>query len=179
VEVERRRPWLDGVVLAKLLAELPDDDYYEGLPNREDLSRLVQLQLIALIEGNPSSDVLTRIAEKVDRSRVDAAVLRALDVAIQYEIEEVESVIAEMDSASTLEEHMEALGRLGPIAGIPVPLVKRAVDQVKSRIVQLKAETEEAAAPVVPSSRHSDLDDFSDAELSNQFASLATIELTD
>ncbi|WP_221938872.1 hypothetical protein [Mycobacterium sp. KBS0706] len=171
---DRFSPWLDGAALVKLLAEIPDDDYFEGLPHREILANLADDRVVALLENGMASDDLTRIAEAVNRSRASAAVLTALDAAIRHEIEEVETIVADMDSESTLEEHMDALGRLGPIAGLPIPVVERALEQVKSRIAQLEAETEEATPPVAVSQRR-DSDKFDDVALNNLFSSLLSV----
>ncbi len=169
---DRFSPWLDGTGLVRLFAEIPDDDYCEGLPGREELAGLVEARLIGLLANGMASDDLANIAEALESNRSSVAVLSALERAIRHEFEDIETVVADMDSESTLNEHIDALVRLGPIAGIPDLIVERAVDQVNVRLSELQSEAEAATAPALAPAPIRDRKEFDDVALNNLFASL-------
>lgn len=87
----------------------------------------------------------------------------ALDEAIRYQFKEITAAVAEIESESTLEDHIGSLKKLGERAAIDVTEVELAISYVTDRIddVARLSAGRHASAPEVRSPNQSDqFDDF-------------------
>jgi phage shock protein A len=103
---------------------------------------------------------------------VGSDVQAAADRAIEREVEDVNSSVAEVDSESTLQDHIKALRRFAPRVGISEERLQKAIAVIESRIAEINDEVDVADAPQVSGKAPRAVDKFDDAALSNLFAPL-------
>jgi hypothetical protein len=101
----------------------------------------------------------------------DTAFRTHMRFAILREFEHVDSSIEGVNSESTLDDHITALKRMAPRAGIGNAQLETAVAAVKRRIEELEEETTVADPPAFTGPTK-ELDKFDDADLRNLFAPL-------
>jgi hypothetical protein len=99
-------------------------------------------------------------------------VFQAARNAVEREIDEAQSNAAEIDSHSTLEDHIKALHRIAPRAGIAADRVQKAVSAIESRMAEIEDRTDEAVSPEFSGRVPRDVDRFDDTALRNLFAPL-------
>lgn len=143
--------WQDGAAMVKLLRNLSDPEYFEGLPFVEELRRHLDAGLVNMLDSYMGTDDLTKISDAIEENRktVNPNVLKAMDRAIIRELEEVSDRVTELVSESTLIDHMDYLRVLGPRAKIPEAIIDEAGGIVKRRIKDIEEETTTAEAPEV------------------------------
>ncbi|GAJ96247.1 nSTAND3 domain-containing NTPase [Rhizobium rhizogenes] len=165
--------WRDGAEMIELLRELPDPDYFEGFPFVEVMIGHLEAGLIDMLNGYMGTDDLQKISDAIEehRTSVSLNIIAAMDRAIVREIEEISDRVAELDSESTLNDHMGYLGVLGPRAGVPKSIIERAEKTVKERIEAIEEETTTAAAPEI-GRRKRESETFDDAAIQSLFAPL-------
>ena len=81
-------------------------------------------------------------------------------------------MVADADSASTLEEQKATLEKLAPRAGITNAALASAIKTVDERISAIAAQAEEADAPSFLGATKKETDIFDDRALTNLFAPL-------
>ena len=105
---------------------------------------------------------------------VSPSIIAAMERAIVREIEELPARVAELDSESTLNDHMGYLGVLGPRAGVPNSDIERDEKIVKERIEAIEEETTTADAPEIPRNKREN-EPFDDDAIRNLFAPLLSL----
>ncbi|MBR9971895.1 restriction endonuclease [Magnetospirillum sulfuroxidans] len=165
--------WRDGAEMIELLRELLDPDYFDGFPFVEVMIGHLEAGLIGMLNGYIGTDDLKTISDAIeeDRTRVSPNIIAAMDHAIVREIEEISDRVAELDSDSTLNDHMGYLGVLGPRAGVLESVIARAEKIVKERIKAIEEEITTADAPEVGRGKQEN-ETFDDAAIQNLFAPL-------
>ncbi|CUW40843.1 conserved protein of unknown function(containing P-loop containing nucleoside triphosphate hydrolases domain,157-366) [Magnetospirillum sp. XM-1] len=165
--------WRDGAEMIELLRELPAPDYFEGFPFVEEMIGHLEAGLIGLLNGYIGTDDLQTISDVIEEHRtiVSPNIIAAMDRAIVREIEEISDRVAELDSESTLNDHMGYLGVLGPRAGVPESVIARAEKIVKERIEAIEEEITTADAPEI-GRRKQENEPFDDTAIQNLFAPL-------
>jgi hypothetical protein len=165
--------WRDGAEMIELLCELPDPDYFEGFPFVEAMVGHLETGLVDMLNGYVGTDDLQKISDAIEEHRISVSpnVIAAMDRAIIREIEEISDRVAELDSESTLNDHMGYLGILGSRAGVPKSIIERAKKTVKERIEAIEEETKTADAPEIDR-RKRENEIFDDAAIQSLFAPL-------
>ena len=166
--------WRDGTALVEMARQIRDGDYFDNLPNADELIEGLENAIIALLQGGMASDELDQISDALNDARpsLGTDVVRAAEAAIRLEFEQVEAISADIDSESTLNDHKDALKKLASRADIPELVLQQAIRTVDSRIEQLAEETEEAEAPSFAKAKANEADLFDDESMNNLFASL-------
>ncbi|MCA1455179.1 hypothetical protein I6F35_18410 [Bradyrhizobium sp. BRP22] len=166
--------WRDGEEAIELIAKLRDGDYFEELPRADEMADHLEAAAVAMLETNLTSEELEKISDAVDdwRRHLTDQLFHAVDDAIRYEIENVGTVVEEMDSESTLLEHIDTINKLGERVGLSSQAVSRAIERVKDRITKLEEETEVSDSPSFPGSKAKANDVFDDTALKNLFTPL-------
>lgn len=164
----------DGDDVVVLIGKLRDRDYYGDMPGAAEMADILEGHFVDLVSEALASDDLERISDTLEdwSYALTARAVNAVDRAIQREFANVEEVISEIGSESTLNEHAETLQKLGKRASIPATVVERAVETVQERIALLEEETPESTSPTVSSRASKDEDSFDDDELRDLFAPL-------
>jgi hypothetical protein len=85
----------------------------------------------------------------------------------------VQFVVSDIDSESTLKDHIDTLKKLAPRADIPPASLARAISTVEDRIAEIEEQTSVAAPPSFSGSPPPEPDQFDDIALLNLFATLA------
>lgn len=121
-----------------------------------------------------ASDDLEKISDAVEASAelLGAEIQEAAKDAIRREFADIERVLAETDSESTLEDYIATLTKLAPRAGIPPWTLTATETKVNERIAAIAEEAERAEAPSFSGAARKDPDRFDDADLKNLFAPL-------
>ena len=109
-----------------------------------------------------------------ERDIISDAVFEAAKGAITRGIENAMSDAAAVNSESTLEDHIKALGPLAPRAGVTPAKLRQAVSQIQSWISEINERTEEASSPEFSGRLPRESDKFDDVALRNLFAPLLT-----
>lgn len=166
-------PWRDGAEMIELLRELPDPNYFNGFPFVDVMVGHLEAGLIDMLNGYMGTDDLQKISDAIEahRTSVSPNIIAAMDRAIVREIEEISYRLAELDSKSTLNDHMGYLGILGPRAGVPKSIIEWAEKTVKERIEAIEEETTTADAPEI-GRRKRENETFDDVTIQNLFAPL-------
>ena len=170
--------WRDGGEVIELVAKLRDGDYFDELPCASNLADALEKGIIDMIRRDMPSDELENISDAVDlwKHALGEEIPRALDEAIQGEFENVENIVSEIDSDSTLKDHIETLRKLGGRATIPTLVVDKAIATVEERIAAIEEQTSVSKSPSFSASASSEGDNFDDVALGNLFATLIAVE---
>ena len=164
--------WRDGKGLVRLLTELPDPDYGEGFPYRDEL--IAQLET-ALIDGLSwiSTDDLDTICDAVDLagSAVSPLVATAVENAVVTHFDEIEDFIESEESESTLRDCISSLRKWAARFAIPRTSLDEAVSKIEERIEMIESEPAETASPSFVASTVASAE-FDDEALKNLFAPL-------
>ena len=160
--------WRDGTELVELVRELRDGDYFVDFPAANELVDELEDGLVKMLSYGVAMDDLDNISDAVANagSLIGDDVREATEEAIRVEFTNVESNVADVDSESTLEDHIKLLEKLGPRAGVKSEDVVAAVKEVRGRIEELAEEASTAESPSVPRPKAED-DVFDDAALRN------------
>ncbi|MHC2583044.1 nSTAND3 domain-containing NTPase [Bradyrhizobium diazoefficiens] len=167
-------PWRDGGEAIELVAKLRDVDYFGDIPGATEMADYLEAAAISMLESPMSPDELEKISDAVDewRHHLTDDLFRAHDDAIRNEIENVGSVVDEMDSESTLNEHIETIRKLSERVNIASHAVTIAVKKVKDRIIKLGEETDVSSSPSFSSGKPQEGDVFDDKALRSLFLPL-------
>jgi DNA polymerase III delta prime subunit len=165
--------WRDGAEMIELMRELPGPDYFEGFPFIEEMVGHLEASLIGILNGYMGADDLMKISDAIeeDRTSISPGVMVAMEGAIVREFEEISDRVGELDSESTLNDHMDYLNVLGLRAGVPKSIIERAKNTVQERIDAIEEETTTADAPEIGSSKREG-EIFDNAAIQNLFAPL-------
>ena len=166
-------PWLDGDEAVELIGKLRDGDYFDQLPYAADLADNLEDALVNMIEGEMFSDALERVSDTVEQWKhlLDNRVMWAVEDAIRSEIDQIDNIVAEIDSQSTLNDHIETLQKLAKRTAIPPQIVEMAVATVMERMAELEERTSVSGSPTFnPASSAGDT--FDDVALRSLFAPL-------
>lgn len=165
--------WRDGIELIELIVGFRDD-YDQAPPFGAELVDALKEGLVRMLEGGVDSDDLERMSDAIEERRdvLGADVVAAATVAIQREFDEIDRMITESDSESTLEEHRTTLRKLAPRANIETVTLRRALKAIDERIATLSDESEEAESPSFTGKTNEEADKFDDVALRNLFAPL-------
>ncbi|MFG1351357.1 hypothetical protein, partial [Xanthobacter autotrophicus] len=103
--------WRDGAEIIELLYELPDPDYFERFPFVEVMVGHLEAGVIDILNCYMGTDDLQKISDAIEEHRpnVSPDIIAAMDRAIVREIEEISDRVADLDSESTLNDHMDYL----------------------------------------------------------------------
>jgi len=156
------------------MRSLKDD--YEDIDQAAELFEKLEAGIIALLDGHLYPDDFERLCDAVDGARdlFETDINIHVEQAIERQIDNVRSNIADVDSESTLNDYISALQRFAPRIGVPVSTLNIAIKTVESRISEINGEVEEASAPSVAEERPREKDNFDNTALENLFAPLVT-----
>lgn len=165
--------WEDGASLVKLIGDLRKGAY-ENAGRAGQLCDKLQGGLVDILDGHLWPDDLERIYDAIDEEDkyMTDSVKSARDRAVVRDIDNLSSNISEIDSESTLNDHIKALRRYAPQVGITEELLLQAIRVIESRISEINEETDEAPSIQVSGQSAPKSDKYGDAELSNLFAPL-------
>jgi hypothetical protein len=130
--------------------------------------------LLDMIDRGMSSDALENISDATEEWRyvLGDRIADAVEENIRTEINEVRSVVADIDSESTLKEHIQRLQKLATRATIPPQIVEKAVETVNERIGQVQEEASEPESPAFRAGSTGERDGFDDIALKTLFETL-------
>jgi hypothetical protein len=167
----------DGAEAIELLAKLRDGDYFDHLPNMSALADSLEEAVVAMIHSGMPSDELSNISDAVELWRwlLGTGVTDAVDDAIRTEINDVDSIVADITSESTLAEHIETIQRLAKRVTIPLQFVEKAVATVKERISEVQEHTSVSESPSFKAGSSDEADAFDDVALRNLFQPLLVL----
>lgn len=103
---------------------------------------------------------------------VRAASSRVHNRAMLSQIEDVDSLIEDIDSESTLTDHIKAMRRFAPRLGVPDSVLEQAVAKVEERISEINESVETADSPDFFGSSFSETEKFDDVALKDLFTPL-------
>jgi DNA polymerase III delta prime subunit len=167
--------WRDGRELIELIAKLRDEDYYAGAMDASNLADRLEAAVIVLLGYLIQIDDLEAIADEID-ARGDATFSEALTTALtesaHLQFREIESAVADVDSESTLDDHLTALRKLGRRFSIGQNVVEDAEVVVSERRGEVMESSREdrATPPKMPGEQKSDV--FSDEDIRGLFLQL-------
>jgi hypothetical protein len=157
----------------QLLGKLRDGDYFYGLPCASEIADSLEEAALEMIDQCYADD-LENIAVATEEWRhvLGDRIRNAVERAIRTEIDQVSDIVADIDSESTLTDHIATLKKLGERVAIPAPLLEKAVATVMERIGEVEEKTSVSASPDFKASSLGDSDRFDDVALRNLFEPL-------
>jgi hypothetical protein len=174
--------WWDGTELIELLRNLKNSGYYNfknnghyhWFPFEEEMVAALEDGVITMLNGGVGSDDLEQISAAITGAEeiLGPDIIAAAKEAIRREFDEIDRMVAETDSESTLEEHKATLKKLAPRAGISNAVLTSAMKIVDERISAIAEEAEEAEKPSFSGAVKKESEKFDDSALLNLFASL-------
>lgn len=171
--------WRDGGEAAELIYKLRDVDYYGDFPFSTELADKLETAYIAMLDQGVSSDDLENISDAVENwnGLLGNNIINAVEDVVRREFYDVGNIVLEIDSESTLDDHISMLKKLGARTNLDSQEVERAVETVNSRIVELQENEEiyQAKPPDFDLSASSEIDKFDDLALNNLFIPLLNI----
>ena len=167
-------PWRDGNEVIELIGRLRDGDYFYELPHASEIADFLETAAVAMVEQHMTSEELERISDAADQwsHHLTDKILNAVNDAIRHEIDNVGTVVGEIDSQSTLNSHIDTIEKLSKRVGIGADVVSSAVETVRDRITELEREIEVSKPPSFQSGRPPEKDTFDDEALKNLFVPL-------
>ena len=168
-------PWRDGDDLIQLIGKLRDSGYYDEVPGHDELADILEEGAVNMIEGHSlNSEDLTKLSDAFEEwAHSSSPKLKpVLDRAIEKEFDDIDEVLRDIDSESTVDEHLEMLGKLAKRASIPTSVVQRAIEAGEERKGEIEGRSVYAPSPTVKNVDTQATDTFDDNALNNLFAPL-------
>lgn len=160
--------WHDGEGLVRFLMELPDPEYGEGFPYKDEVIEQIEAHIIDILQWI-SADELDTISDAIysARSLISPSISVAIEGAVIEHVQEIEDHIDGEDSESTLEDYILLVEKWGIRYAIPQTLVDTAVSKIRYRIEMI-----EDAAPTLESPKFIASTDESDVFDNNALQNL-------
>lgn len=157
-----------------MLVGMLRDGWYDDLPCGAELADALEDAVISMISRGVASDNLEKISDATEQWRelLDEQTQDAVEGAIRCEFDDVDSIIADIDSESMLDEYSTSLQKLASRAGISHKRVDSVVEKINERIDELQQESAISEPPSRASAAFSEGDVFDDEDLKNLFSSL-------
>lgn len=165
--------WCDGENMVELLSKLPTSEYFEGFPYVVEVVRHLEAGLVEMIDGYVPVDDLKALSDAIENSTpsFSSNITMAIDRAIADAIDNISDRVADLDSESTLNDHLEYLDVLGHRAGVPQSSIDRAKKIVEARIQTIESEMAISdAVEIGRTMREEEI--FDDTAIQNLFAPL-------
>lgn len=142
--VEGFDTWRDGDEAIEIIHKIRDGDYYDGLPFAEEIANNMEAAYIAMLQRGVPSDDIEKIADVTQdwKEYLSNDVLEAVKAAISSQFDDVEDIVSEIDSESSLNDHVNTLRKLATNIQLSDQKTESAVAIVESRIEQLREEEE-------------------------------------
>lgn len=165
--------WQGGREALDLVGDLRSGYRYGNLPKADVLASSLENAVVVMIQRGMSSEELETIVKMLELwdEYLDDQINEVLTCAIDDEIINAEKIVADIDSESTLLDHIGSLKILAPKSSLPKEVVERAIDYAHDRMAELEETTVKrvvSPARVQPI----DNDSFDDVALRNLFAPL-------
>lgn len=174
--IEGLSSWRDGEEAVELIYNLREGDYYEDFPFSTELADKLESAYIAMLDQGVSSDDLDNISDAVENWNkfLGENIINAVEGVVHREFNDVEDIVSEIDSESTLDDHITMLKKLGERVNLNSQEIDDAIETVEFRITELQEEEEiyQARSPDLSSSVSSNTDKFDDIALNNLFMPL-------
>jgi len=169
------RSYLDADTLANLIAAVKDRAE-DGFPEAELLCEHLEAGLIGLVRDGIASDDLVKVCDIVNEESTTWSqdVHDAITDAIQYEFSEIASIVAQIDSESTLNDHADSLQKLGRRANAAPFEIQDALQTINDRIEEIRDEAPQAKSPKFSGSTPFGKDECSDQEIRDLFLGLVS-----
>ncbi len=156
------------------MAKLPDEYYYQPLPNLGQVLEVIEDTIINILDWHPTYDEIDSMADKADeyKLRLSDRVLNAINGAMAHHIANIDDAIADVDSESSLEDQIETVKKFAARAKASAESVEKAVKAIQEKINDLsEREIGEGTSPAIKSSPPAS-DTFDSAAVRNLFAPL-------
>jgi energy-coupling factor transporter ATP-binding protein EcfA2 len=165
--------WRDGTDLIEMILNIRND-YYDGFPYTGEILAALEEGAVAMLNSGVGSDDLERLSDSVSEAAetLPPDIVEAANQVIRREFEEIDWMVADANSESTLEEHKTMLKKLAPRARISSATLASAVRTIDERIAAISEETEEAHAPSFSGAGEKQADTFDNNALMNLFVPL-------
>lgn len=171
-------PWRDGYEAIELVYQLRSDDYFENIGCADELADALEASLKIMLEQSVSSDDLDRISDAFDSwgHRLGEDLSNAYWELVWREFDNVSRIVSDIDSESTLQDHIGMLQKLGKRGGFESLYINTAIECVKSRIHEIQEDEEQDSIAPTLNNRIENSDKFDDVELLNLFRPLLDVE---
>jgi hypothetical protein len=170
--VEGLDAWRDGNDAIQIAVRIKQGDFGE-LPDRELFLERLEAAILKMLDTSMPIDDLERISDEIDdyKSLFGTDIIEAVSEAIRYQLKSVDDFISDVDSESTLEDHVKSIRKLAErvnIEGAAVDAAVAAVNRQKDRLAE-ESSSSESSSPILP---RRIVDRFDDEQLFGLFGSL-------
>jgi hypothetical protein len=144
------------------------------LPDRELFLERLEAAILKMLDTSMPIDDLERISDEIDdyKSLFGTDIIEAVSEAIRYQLKSVDDFISDVDSESTLEDHVKSIRKLAKrvnIEGAAVDAAVAAVSRQKDRLAEESSSSESTSPNILP---RRIADRFDDEQLFGLFGSL-------
>lgn len=164
--------WLDGENLVELIRGIKERS--KEFPDADMLCLHLEEKLIEVLDGYIPADNLPEICDAIEEARdnLSAEVAEAAGRAIRRQIDEADTIASEIDSESTLDDHIEAVKRLGKRVEVSSDRLEAAIATYQGRIAEIQQSESEAEEPSFTGSQARERDRFDDKAMTDLFSLL-------
>ncbi len=168
--------WRDGEEAIELIRKIRDGDYYEGLSCAEDLANKIEDAYVVMLHHGIPSDDIERVFDAVESGKkyLSQEMLTAVEDTISTHFSDIEDIVSEIDSESTLDDHIKVLEKIAKNAPIDESTINSAINTIEARKIELQEEEEmsQARSPSFTSKPNAPADKFDDDALRSLFIPL-------
>src|SRR5580698_5419186 len=166
--------WRDGEDAVELLANILDGDLVDDPADADEMAVRVEREVISMIRNGPGTEHLESISDAIDNHSeiLSKDVHSAIERAIRDEFDNLDNVISDIDSESTLNDHIATLEKLGERIQLPRHTLQEAAEAVRERISEIEEQTSVSEGTSFRDIAPRGLDKFDDVALKNLFAPL-------
>jgi energy-coupling factor transporter ATP-binding protein EcfA2 len=163
----------DAIEIIRLISVV-NEEAATKLPQKDELHSALENVLIDTIDRESAPDKLEKIFEKIDDERLilSEAVIDAANNAIEYQLDEMTSLVSDIDSGSTLNDHAEAVRALGARVNAAGERMRVALKAITDRIAEVEERASDADEPEFTGEGRQRHDVFDDDEIANLFSLL-------
>lgn len=165
--------WQDGTDIVELIVSFKNGRFPK-FPFEDEMISALENGVVTMLDYGIASEDLEQISDVIDGNEemLGPTIANAAREAIRHEFTEIDQMIKEADSESTLEEHKATLEKLASRASISADSLASALSSINERILEIAEETEEAESPSFTRDDKAEKDKFDNAALANLFAHL-------
>lgn len=166
--------WRDGNDAIELLGRISDGDYYPDFPDLENLKENFEKSCIEMIGQAPSPEEMDSIFDAFEQWKfyISDGFSEALENAITNEFENIDNIVANMDSESELSDYSKTLEKLANHASTSPTILAQSLNSIQNRVTEIEEEVHEEDSPSVIKDPKPKTDAFDDGDLINLFKTL-------
>jgi hypothetical protein len=161
--------WRRGREIVQLMRAVKHSS--RALPDLDEILSDFETALLQVIRAETSPDDLEEFYAEVDEEPdiVSPNVMDEANRSLEYQLEEMSSIVADVDSESTLDDHIVSIKKLGARISADIERLDQAIGAIQVRIEEVKERAVDADEPNFAGRTARLPDHFDDADINSLF----------